>query len=110
MRKIQKENSFFFRNAVFPGSLTLLSEEVSVVFDKFTYQQEGVDGGDAVAYDAGCPFPLGAGLLGYEQAFPQRGELVAVVLDFRGKFLLAQSDVVKRVVFLFGGSDGQHRH
>jgi hypothetical protein len=53
----------------------LASEDVAVAFHELAYQQETVDGSNAVAYQVGYEFTFAAGLLWGYQIMPKCADL-----------------------------------
>lgn len=56
-------------------------EDVVVVFHEFTYQQEGINSGDAVGNKAGNHFTLATSRLRSGEATPKRANLARLLLD-----------------------------
>jgi hypothetical protein len=66
---------FFFLRLLF---LFLVAEKETVILGELAYEQESVDGCDAVADDVGYPLTLADVFLGHKEAFLQCGELTIV--------------------------------
>ena len=68
-----------FDNLVAQGGLHLFallaSEDVAVCLHELAYQQEAVDGGDAVADQMGYEFALATGFLGNSEVVPKCADL-----------------------------------
>lgn len=87
--------------------LFLVAEKETVILGELAYEQESVDGCDAVADDVGYPLTLAAVFLGHKEAFLQCGELTIVFAYLRKELCLALLNLVQRVILLLGCLYGQ---
>ena len=84
------------------------AEDGAVVLEEFADQEDGVDGDDAIADEAGNVDCFGVALFFDEDIVPEGGELGVVFFEFVEQFILTLADFLQCAVFSDGFLDGQH--